>query len=80
MRDEEKWVALHTYRREVALGKAPAIMCPDCQYELVPVVTTDTQPSLKCLSCRSVFHIGSDTWDQIEANIHELAENLKKEQ
>lgn len=77
--DEDKWPALHAYRRAVAKGLAPAIKCPDCNDELVPVVARDGDPALKCLYCRTVFSIGLNTWDQIRANIHELVENLEED-
>lgn len=79
MRDEDKWPALHTYRREVARGNAPAIKCPDCNDELVPVVGKDGDPELKCFYCRSIFSIGLNTWDQIRANITELVQNLEED-
>jgi hypothetical protein len=72
-----KWAAMHAYRKAVARDMAPAILCPDCQGELVPVVGKDTEPELKCLSCRVVYDIGLDVWDQIEANVHELYENVR---
>lgn len=75
MRDEDKWSAIHAYRKAVANGDAPAILCPDCQGELVPVVGADSDPELKCLSCRTVFDIGLYTWDQIRANISEVVRN-----
>lgn len=79
MRDEDKWPAIHVYRREVARGNAPAIRCPDCNDELVPVVGAHGDPALKCFYCRTVFSIGLTTWDQIRANIHELAKKVKNE-
>lgn len=79
MRDGDKWLAMHTYRRAVAMDMAPAILCPDCQGELVPVVGRDGDPELKCLSCQVVFDIGLDVWDQIRANLHELYENVKED-
>jgi hypothetical protein len=78
MRDEDKWPAIHAYRKAVAKGTAPAILCPDCEGELVPVVGRDGDPELKCLSCRVVYDIGLDVWDQITANIHELVQYLKE--
>jgi hypothetical protein len=77
VRDDMKWAAMHAYRKAVARDMAPAILCPDCQGELVPVVGKDTEPELKCLSCRVVYDIGLDVWDQIEANVHELYENVR---
>lgn len=78
MRDEDKWLAIHTYRRASARGLVPAILCPECDSELVPVVGKDSDPELKCLSCRIVFDIGLHVWDQINANIHELADDVRK--
>lgn len=72
MRDEDKWSAMHAYRKMVSNGDAPAILCPDCGGELVPVVGRDGDPELKCMSCRTVFDIGLRTWDQIRANISEF--------
>lgn len=80
MRDEDKWPAVHAYRKAVAHGDAPAIMCPDCDIELVPVVGNDGEPELKCLSCRTVFDIGLGVWDQIRANIGEVVQNLKEKE
>lgn len=77
MRDEDKWPAIHAYRKMVAMDRAPAILCPDCRGELVPVVGQDSDPELKCLACGTVFDIGLRTWDQIRANISELAEGIK---
>lgn len=77
MRDEDKWPAMHAYRKSVARGMAPAILCPDCQGELVPVVGADSDPELKCLACGVVYDIGLDVWDQIRANVYELYENVK---
>lgn len=74
MLDEDKWPAIHAYRKMVALKRAPAIVCPYCQGELVPIVGRDGDPELKCLSCRVIYDIGLDVWDQIRANITELAE------
>ena len=78
MRDDDKWPTIHVYRRAVALGKAPAILCPECEGELVPVVGRDYDPELKCLACGIVFDIGLNVWDQIRANVHELYENVSK--
>lgn len=78
MRDEDKWPAIHAYRKAVANGDAPEIKCPDCNSGLVPVLGTDGDPELKCLACRTVFNIGLDVWDQIRANIREVAQNLKE--
>lgn len=78
MRDEYKWPAMHAYRKAVALGEAPPIRCPDCRAELVPVIGKKDLPALKCLSCRAVWSIGQDTWDQIKANISESAYNIKE--
>ena len=77
MRNEDKWPAIHAYRRAVAEGAAPDIMCPDCEAGMVPVLGTDGDPHLKCLVCRTVFSIGLHTWDQIRSNVHELYENVK---
>jgi hypothetical protein len=79
VRDEDKWAAMHAYRKAVSRGMAPAIVCPDCDAELVPVVGSDGDPELKCLVCRTVFDIGLDVWDQIRANVHELYENVRVE-
>ena len=79
MRDEDKWPAIHAYRKASAAGDAPVIRCPDCDGELVPVVGRDGEPELKCLACRAVFDIGLDVWKQIEANISELADRLKED-
>lgn len=79
MRDEDKWPAMHAYRKAVAMGQAPAILCPDCDSELVPVVGSDTLPSLRCLACRVVWEPGLHVWDQIEANIREVNQNMKEE-
>jgi hypothetical protein len=78
MKDEDKWNTIHAYRRAVALDKAPAIKCPECEGELVPVVGRDGDPELKCMSCRIVFDIGLGVWDQIRANVHELYENVNR--
>lgn len=78
MRDEDKWPAIHTYRREVSRGRAPEIKCPDCGYELIPVVGKDGDPELKCMACRTIFDIGLDVWDQIRASIGELYQNLEE--
>lgn len=72
MRDEDKWPTMHAYRTAVAHGDAPAITCPECNGELVPVVGKDLDPELKCYSCGIVFDIGLSTWDQIEKSIREL--------
>ena len=78
MRDEDKWAAMHAYRKAVARDMAPAILCPDCQGELVPVVGTDGDPELRCMACLTVYDIGLDVWDQIRANVHELYEDVRK--
>lgn len=77
MRDEDKWPAMHAYRKAVAMGEAPPIECPDCQSELVPVVGRDTLPALRCLACRAVWDIGLNVWNQIEANISEVVQTMK---
>lgn len=77
MRDEDKWPAMHAYRKAVALDEAPAIKCPDCEAELVPVVGRDTLPALRCLSCRAVWEIGLNVWDQIASNIGEVVQTFK---
>lgn len=77
MRDEDKWPAMHAYRKAVAMGEAPAIRCPDCRSELAPVVGKDGEPNLKCFACRTVFDIGLNTWKQIEANISEVVQTIK---
>lgn len=78
MRDEDKWPAMHAYRKAVAMGEAPAILCPEDQAELVPVAGKDG-PALRCLSCRVVFEPGLHVWKQIEANIREVNQNMKEE-
>lgn len=78
MRDEDKWPALHAYRTAVANGDAPAIKCPDCGDEMHPVVARSGDPAMRCFSCRAVFEIGLRTWDQIAANIGEVAQNIKE--
>lgn len=75
--DRDKWLAIHSYRKAVALGLAPPILCPDCQYELVSVVSTNTEPVLRCMSCRVIYTLGADTWDQILDNIHEVTAQLE---
>jgi uncharacterized protein with PIN domain len=74
VRDEDKWPAMHAYRKAVQHGDALPIRCPDCQGELVPVVDTDTLPALKCLACRAVFEPGLHVWDQIALAIWEINE------
>lgn len=76
MRDQDKWPAMHAYRKAVAMGEAPAIMCPEDGAELVPVASKDG-PALRCLSCRIVFEPGLHVWDQIEANIREVVQTFK---
>ena len=76
IRDEDKWPAIHAYRKACAAGEAPVIRCPDCDAELVPVVGSRDEPELKCLAGDGVFSIGLDTWDQIEANIREINKNM----
>ena len=71
------WPAIHAYRKAVAMGDAPAILCPEDQSELVPVVSPTGPPNLRCLECRSVFKPGLDVWDQIEANIGEVVQTIK---
>lgn len=78
MRDEDKWPAMHAYRKAVANGDAPAIRCPDCRVEMVPVMDNDGNPALKCYSCRVVYTIGLRVWEQIASNISEVAEMLRK--
>lgn len=63
---EDKWPAMHTYRKAVARGHAEPIACPDCGSEMVPVVNKILEPALKCLSCSSTFTPGLRVWDQIE--------------
>lgn len=77
MRDEDKWPAMHAYRKAVAMGMAPAIRCPDCEAELVPVVGRDTLPALRCLACRVVWEPGLHVWNQIASNISEAAQDVK---
>lgn len=79
MQDKDKWPTMHAYRKAVAMGKAPAILCPDCSGELVPVVGRDTLPALRCLSCRATWEPGMHVWNQIEANIREVNQNMKEE-
>lgn len=67
-----KWAIMHEYRRAVANGKASAIKCPDCNSELVPIYGRDEDPSLKCLSCRTVFEPGVYVWDQIIKALREI--------
>lgn len=62
---------MHAYRRAVARGKVTPILCPHCDDELYPVVGEDLEPELKCFACRSVFDIGLQVWEQIEANLAE---------
>lgn len=77
MKDEQKWPAMHAYRKAVAMGEAPAIKCPDCQGELVPVVGRDTLPALRCLACRTTWEPGLAIWDQIRANISEVVQTFE---
>lgn len=77
IRDEDKWPALHAYRKAVAMGEAPAILCPEDQSELVPVVARDGAPALRCMSCNIVFEPGLHVWKQIEANISEVIQTFK---
>lgn len=77
MRDEDKWPAMHAYRKAVAMGEAPAILCPEDQAELVPIVGKYEGPALRCLSCRIVFEPGLHVWEQIEANIREVTYTLR---
>lgn len=77
LRDEDKWPAMHAYRKAVSMDEAPAILCPEDQAELVPVVGRRSDPALKCLSCNIVFEIGLNTWKQIEANISEVAQAFR---
>lgn len=74
MRDEDKWPAMHAHRKAVALGEAPAIKCPDCEGELVPVVGRDTLPALRCLACRITWEPGLNVWNQIASNIGETVQ------
>lgn len=78
MRDEDLWPAMHVYRKAVANNDAPAIKCPNCRVEMVPVVSTKGLPALKCYSCREVNEIGLRVWEQIASNITEVAEMLRK--
>lgn len=78
MKDEEKWPAMHAYRKAVALGEAPAILCPDDDAELVPILGRDSDPELRCLACGVVYDIGLDVWDQIRANLSEVVINIKE--
>ncbi len=79
LRDEDKWPAMHAYRKAVAKGDAPAILCPECRGELLPIVGANGDPDLRCASCRVVYDIGLHVWKQIEANISELADRFKEE-
>ena len=78
MRDEDKWPTIHAYRHAVALGEAPAITCPDCESELLPVVGPDAFPMFKCFSCNAGWKPGQNMWDQILANLNEVADNIIK--
>jgi len=62
----DKWPLIHEYRRMVSSGEAREIRCPDCGFELVPVVASDGDPALRCFSCMTVFNIGSGVYDQIK--------------
>lgn len=77
MRDEDKWATVHAYRKAVAMGEAPPILCPECDGELVPVVGRDTLPALRCLACRMVWEPGMQVWDQITANIGEVVQTFR---
>lgn len=68
---------MHAYRKAVAMGEAPAVLCPEDQAELVPVVGRGGSPSLRCLSCRVVYNPGQDVWDQIESNIREVVQTFR---
>lgn len=76
MKNEDKWPAIHAYRKAVAMGEAPAITCPDCTGELVPVVGRDTLPALRCLACRAVWEPGLNVWNQIAGNIGEVVQTF----
>lgn len=77
MRDEDKWPAMHAYRKAVGMGEAPAILCPEDEAELVPVVGKNSLPALRCLSCGIVWEPGLHVWDQITANIGEVVQTFK---
>lgn len=80
MLDDDKWPAMHAYRKAVAHGDAPSIFCPEagCGAEMLTVVGTRGEPALRCMSCRVVYNIGLDVWEQIEGNIREVSQTLRE--
>ncbi len=61
-----KWELIHNYRRMVAQGNAEPINCPDDNGELLPVVSDDGEPALRCLSCRTVISPGLRIYEQMQ--------------
>lgn len=78
IRDEDKWPALHAYRMAVERGHAPAILCPDCAFEVAPV-PSDNGPKLKCYACNTTFSLALHFWEQLEAAIREINRTVEME-
>lgn len=76
MRDEDKWLAMHTYRKLVEQGIAPAIVCPDCEFPMTTQADEADRPILVCSPCRVTFNVSAWVLDFIEANIREAAAQL----
>ena len=72
----DKWAKMHAHRRAVARGKANPILCPDCNIEMVLVVAPNSEPALKCLSCRVVYEPGLDVWDQIDEVLKDIPTHI----
>lgn len=69
MNNDDKWLAIHTYRRAVTNGHAEPIRCPEDETEMVPVVGDRGEPALKCYHCRSVYGIGLHVYEQIKSGL-----------
>lgn len=78
MDSRDKWNIIHEYRAYVAQDVLPPIKCPECEYEMVPVVDTNDDPALQCMSCMITTHPGSFVYDAMARNIKELKEEIAR--
>lgn len=66
-----EWSIFHEYRHLSAQGKVKPLTCPDCDNDLITVLSDNDEPALWCFFCDTLIRPGLDVYDQIRAVVRE---------
>lgn len=72
MDTQEKWDLMHLRRRMISRGLLPSDECHFCRGEMVPVISKQEDPALRCMSCRAVTNLGILDWERMKREVDSI--------